>query len=82
MKRSFFAQIEGVQEKLAFFKDYFKDVGFDTFKRLCFLFTEKRFNLGEVVYKEGEHSNNLYFIKSGEVQVLFFFKKKKLIVIR
>jgi len=68
-EKVFFAQIEGVQEKLAFFKDYFKDVGFETFKRLCFLFTEKRFNLGEVVYKEGEHSNNLYFIKSGEVQL-------------
>jgi len=74
-ERVFYAQIEAVQEKLTFFKDYFKDVAFDTFKRLAFLFAERRYNLGEVVYKEDEKSSNLYFIKSGEVQVFAIVTK-------
>ena len=75
-EKVFYAQLELIQEKLNFFKDYFRDINFETFKRMCFLFTEKKFKLGEIIYREGEDSDNLYFIKSGEVQVkylLYYF---------
>lgn len=68
-EKVFFAQIEEVKEKLDFFREYFKEISFNVFKRMCFLFTEKKFKLGDTIYKEGSPCDNLYFIKSGEVQV-------------
>lgn len=68
-EKVFFAQIEEIKEKLNFFSEYFKEINFNNLKKLCFLFTEKKFKLGDIIYKEGNPSDNLYFIKSGEVQV-------------
>jgi len=73
-EKVFYAQLEEIQEKLNFFKDYFRDISFDTLKKMCFLFTEKKFKLGEIIYREEEGSDNLYFIKSGEVQVCTLLK--------
>lgn len=72
-EKVFFAQIEEIKEKLDYFTGYFKEINFNTLKRLCFLFTEKKFKLGETIYKEGSPCDNLYFIKSGEVQVYHCF---------
>lgn len=72
-EKVFTNQIEEVREKVQFFVNYFKDIKYDTLRRMCFFFKEQRFKVGEIIYKEGSACHDLYFIKSGEVQVEFHF---------
>ena len=65
----FSSQTGDVRQKIQFFFEYFKDVKYHVLKRICFLFKEQRFKVDEVIYKEGSLCDDLYFIKSGEVQV-------------
>jgi len=68
-EKIFSSQTGDVRQKIQFFFEYFKDVKYNVLKRICFLFKEQRFKINETIYKEGSICDDLYFIKSGEVQV-------------
>jgi len=63
-------QLQDVKDKLEFFQGYFKEMKPEILRRLCFLFEDKHFQIGEYIYKEGDECDGLYFIKSGEAHVL------------
>jgi hypothetical protein len=69
----FASQLEEVQEKLNYFGDYFKGIKFDQLKKIAFLFEEKKYRIGETIYKENDSTDNLYFVKSGELHVNLFY---------
>ena len=70
-ENTFMNQIDEVREKVQYFVNYFKDVKYDVLRRMCFFFKEQRYKIGDIIYKEGGVCNDLYFIKSGEVQVTY-----------
>ena len=70
-ENTFTNQIDEVREKINFFTNYFKDVKPESLKRMCFYFKEHKFRMGDIIYKEGAPCDNLYFVKSGEIQVSF-----------
>jgi len=65
----FARQLEEVQEKLNFFLDYFAGMKYEILKKVCFFFEEKRFKINEILYREDNPVDGLYFIKSGELHV-------------
>ncbi len=65
----FASLLDDVKEKMKFFMNNFKEMNQAVLRRVCFLFEEIRFPVGETIFKEGANTDGLYFIKSGEVHV-------------
>ena len=74
-ERVFSSQTGEIKDKILFFRQFLTDCNYNILKRTCFLFKEQRYKINELVYKEDSPSDDLYFIKSGEVQVTFFLRR-------
>ncbi len=68
-ERVFSSQTGEIKDKILFFRQFLTDCNYNVLKRTCFLFKEQRYKINELVYKEDSPSDDLYFIKSGEVQL-------------
>jgi len=63
--------IKSIQNRMQFLMKVFNETTTASLSKIAY-FLEERVLLGrEVLYKEGEESKAIYFIKKGEVQVLF-----------
>lgn len=60
-----------IKEKLNFFHNFkfFSDFTKERMSSLLFLFENFDVKRNQIIYKEGDQSNYLYFIKQGEVEV-------------
>ena len=62
-----------MESRLDFFvQHFFKGMQGEVAMRLCYMFKKSKFIKGNMIFKQGEKSNDLYLIKKGEVQVKFF----------
>lgn len=73
-----------LKEKLNFFHNFkiFSDFTIARMSSLLFLFESFEAKRNQIIFKEGDISNYLYFIKSGEVEVKHFKILKIQILIR
>lgn len=63
-----------IKEKLNFLHNFtiFQDFTKERMASLLFLFENFKTKRNQIIFNEGDLSNYLYFVKSGEVEVLFF----------
>lgn len=69
--------IVNVQEKLKFLEKMFPSLGDESRIRLACFLEERLFSLREVLFREGTEADEIYMIKSGEVELLFYDKSIK-----
>lgn len=74
-ENTFMNQIEEVRDKVQYFVNYFRDMKPDILRRMCFFFKEQKFKIGDIIYREDSPCDDLFFIKSGEVQVILCLGK-------
>ena len=66
--------IKNLQNKIQFLMKVFSETSTASIVKIAYFLQEKVLSGREVLYKEGEESKAIYFIKKGEVQVKFIRK--------
>ena len=63
-----------IKEKLNFLHGFtlFQDFTKARMSTLLFLFENIEMKRNQIIYKEGDTSNYLYFVKSGEIEVIYY----------
>ncbi len=66
----FHGEVQSILEKINFFEKSFSTVSKNEIKRFCLLIREKSYKFKDIIHKEGEACEGVYFIRQGEVQVI------------
>lgn len=68
--------IRAMKTKMEYFCNFFDQCAYDTVSRFAYIFQEKKYGFGHVLYQQGDPPNGVFMVKEGEVQVynqiLFF----------
>lgn len=68
-RRIFNTSIMNMKLKVNFFQMIFQPDRISLVNRFAYVFQEKRFSFGQVLYRQGEEAKDIYLIREGEVQV-------------
>ena len=69
--------------KINFLKkfSFFKEISKTKILSLISAIKIKNYVKNDIIYKEGEDSKYIYFVKQGEIEVILKFKEKKILII-
>lgn len=62
--------IQALAVKAKFFETFFDNCGKELVNRIAYVFKERTYSYGQVVYSEGDPANEVFLVKQGEIQVI------------